>query len=72
MVMLRRVNPAINMKRFYSLTVERDLLGATVLVKAWGRIGKAGRVALEPFPDEDAADNAMRKTVSMKMKRGYR
>ena len=54
-VTLKRVNPARNERRFYALSVERDLLGATVLVKAWGRIGRAGRVSLEPYPDEAAA-----------------
>jgi predicted DNA-binding WGR domain protein len=71
-VTLKRVNPAINMRRFYSLSVERDLLGQTVLVKAWGRIGKPGRVALEPFPNEEAADKELRRVVSVKVRRGYR
>jgi predicted DNA-binding WGR domain protein len=71
-VTLKRVNPAINMRRFYSLSVERDLLGQTVLVKAWGRIGKPGRVALEPHDTEEAATHAMKKTISLKVKRGYR
>lgn len=69
---LKRVNPAINMRRFYSLSVEKDLLGETVLVKAWGRIGKPGRVALEPYPDETAATNELRRVVLVKAKRGYR
>jgi WGR domain-containing protein len=35
-VVLRRINPAKNMARFYSLEVERDLLGRVVLVRRWG------------------------------------
>ena len=71
-VTLKRVNPARNEKRFYALSVERDLLGETVLVKAWGRIGKPGRVALEPYPSEDAATNELRRVAMMKARRGYR
>ena len=71
-ITLKRVNPAINMRRFYSLSVERDLLGQTVLVRAWGRIGKAGRVAIEAHPSEEAATTELRRVVSVKMRRGYR
>lgn len=71
-VTLRRINPARNERRFYNLSVERDLLGATVLVKAWGRIGKPGRVSLEPHESEEAAGRELRRVVSVKVKRGYR
>jgi predicted DNA-binding WGR domain protein len=71
-VTLKRVNPAMNMRRFYNLTVERDLFGQTVLVRAWGRIGKAGRVVIEPHPTEEAADKELRRVVSVKIRKGYR
>jgi predicted DNA-binding WGR domain protein len=71
-VTLKRVNPALNMRRFYALSVEKDLFGQCVLVRAWGRIGKAGRVAIEPHPTEAAADKEMRRVVSVKMRKGYR
>ena len=35
-VVLRRIDPAKNMSRFYSLEVERDLLGRVVLSQAMG------------------------------------
>lgn len=71
-VTLRRINPARNEKRFYALSVERDLLGATVLVRAWGRIGKAGRVAIEAHPSEEAATTELRRVATLKARRGYR
>ena len=40
---LRRIDPARNMARFYSLDVERDLFNRVVLVRRWGRIGTAGK-----------------------------
>jgi predicted DNA-binding WGR domain protein len=33
--MLRKVDPAKNMNRFYSLEVERDLFGRVALVRTW-------------------------------------
>ncbi|WP_457094948.1 WGR domain-containing protein [Microvirga sp. P5_D2] len=46
-VSMRKVDPTKNMARFYSLEVERDLLGRVVLVRRWGRIGAAGKVRLD-------------------------
>ena len=46
-VVLRRIDPAKNMSRFYSLEVERDLLGRVVLVRRWGRTGTAGKTRLD-------------------------
>ncbi len=57
---LRRVDPARNMRRFYSLDVERDLFGNVVLVPRWGRIGTAGRVRLDEYPGEGRAVAAMK------------
>lgn len=37
--MLRRIDPELGMARFYSLMIERDLLGIVRLVRHWGRIG---------------------------------
>lgn len=71
-VTLKRVNPAINMRRFYSLSVEKDLLGQCVLVRAWGRIGKPGKVALQAYDTEEAADKELRRVMSAKVRRGYR
>jgi predicted DNA-binding WGR domain protein len=71
-VTLKRVNPALNMRRFYALSVEKDLFGEVCLVRAWGRIGKAGRVAIEPHPTEEAADKELRRVVSLKVRKGYR
>ncbi len=53
-VSLRRVEPSRNMRRFYSLEVERDLFGRVVLVRRWGRIGTAGKVRLDEYAGEEA------------------
>ena len=43
------------MARFYSLVVERDLFGRTVLVRRWGRLGTAGRTRLDEHKGEGEA-----------------
>ncbi len=70
-ISLRRVNPVRNMRRFYSLDVERDLFGRVVLVRRWGRIGTAGRVQLDECQEEGAALAALRALLDRKQRRGY-
>ena len=41
---LRRIEPALNMARYYRLSVEPDLFGAWLLVREWGQIGSSRRV----------------------------
>jgi predicted DNA-binding WGR domain protein len=71
-VALRRVVPMQNMRRFYSLDVERDLFGRVVLVRRWGRIGTAGRVRLDEYAGEGEALAAMQALQERKVRRGYR
>jgi predicted DNA-binding WGR domain protein len=59
------------MARFYSLDVERDLFGRVVLVRRWGRIGKAGKVRLDEFTTEGEARAAMHRLELRKVRRGY-
>ncbi|EIM26673.1 WGR domain-containing protein [Microvirga lotononidis] len=70
-VILRRIDPARNMNRFYSLEVERDLLGNVVLVRRWGRIGSAGKVRLDAHAGEGEALAALQALNVAKAKKGY-
>ena len=70
-VTLRRIDPARNMARFYALDVQRDLFGAIMLMKQWGRIGTGGRIAGEPYPSIDLACSALRRQAERKRRRGY-
>ena len=56
---LRRIDPAQNAARFYSMDVERDLFGRVVLVRRWGRLGTFGKVRLDEHPDEERALQAL-------------
>jgi predicted DNA-binding WGR domain protein len=41
-MVLRRIDPARNMGRFYALSLQPDLFGTVSVVKEWGRIGQSG------------------------------
>jgi predicted DNA-binding WGR domain protein len=68
---LRRVDPVKNMRRFYLMTVQRDLFGGAMLVREWGRIGSPGKVKTSHFRDEGRAVDALAVKVDQKRKRGY-
>jgi predicted DNA-binding WGR domain protein len=70
-VVLRRIDPAKNMSRFYALEVERDLLGNVVVVRRWGRIGSAGKVRLDAHPGEGEALAALQALREAKRRKGY-
>lgn len=53
-VQMRQIDPARNMRRFYRLSVQRDLFGRASLVREWGRIGFRGQMMVETHPDEGA------------------
>jgi predicted DNA-binding WGR domain protein len=70
-VALRRIDPARNMARFYSLAIERDLFGRVVLVRQWGRLGTAGRTRLDEHEGEGEALSALVALKASKERRGY-
>ena len=68
---LRRINTSQNMKRFYRMTVQRDLFGGASLIREWGRIGTAGRQRIDTFVDEGRAVSALMALSQQKRRRGY-
>jgi predicted DNA-binding WGR domain protein len=71
-VQMRRIDPARNMRRFYRLSVQRDLFGRSSLVREWGRIGFRGQMLVETYSDEGKAVTALMKLAAVKKRRGYR
>lgn len=59
------------MRRFYRLTVQRDLFGSASLIRVWGRIGTRGRQQVNIHADEGTAINALMKLAQEKRRRGY-
>lgn len=72
MVRLERCDPAKRMLRFYALQVMPNLFGEWCLLRAWGRIGRGGRLRTEWFETKKEAEEALRAVETAKRKRGYR
>ncbi len=70
-VVLYRLDPTRNMRRYYRLEIERDLFGAWCVVREWGRVGRAGQVRSAPFPTLSDAEAAMARQQRAKERRGY-
>ena len=72
MLVLHRVDPSMNMRRFYALSLENSLFGDILLVRRWGRIGTHGRVRFDWFDDPDDAANELTRIAAVKARRGYK
>lgn len=70
-VYLERRDHARNMARFYAVSIENDLLGDTVAVRRWGRIGTHGQSMRVTFPDTAQARIELLALVAIKCRRGY-
>ena len=68
---LKRIDPSLNMRRFYRMSVQPDLFGGVSLVWEWGRIGYRGQMLVEQHDDEGRAVNALMKLSATKKRRGY-
>jgi len=68
---LYRIDPARNMSRFYTLSVQPNLFGGHSVLRSWGRIGSGGRLRVDFYNDETAAGVARDRLVTAKRKRGY-
>jgi predicted DNA-binding WGR domain protein len=68
---LRCVDPARNVRRFYRLDIQPDLLGRFMLLKQWGRVGTHGRMLAESFESEELALAALQRQAERKRRRGY-
>jgi predicted DNA-binding WGR domain protein len=71
-IILHRIDPAKNMRRFYWLDVQPDLFGQWCFIREWGRIGRAGQVRTVPFPTATEAQKALVQQQRVKERRGYR
>lgn len=70
-VILTRIRPWKNERRFYAASVAGDLFGNILLFRNWGRIGTAGRIRYDIFPGAPEATAAMEKLATAKRRRGY-
>jgi predicted DNA-binding WGR domain protein len=70
-VILYRTDPSQNMRRYYRLDVQPDLFGVWLLIREWGRIGRAGQTRVAPFATIEEAHSALQRQQRAKEKRGY-
>jgi predicted DNA-binding WGR domain protein len=70
-IILYRIGPSRNMRRFYRLDVQPDLFGFWLFVREWGRIGYAGQTRIAAFPTFDEAHFAFQRQQRAKERRGY-
>jgi predicted DNA-binding WGR domain protein len=71
-IRLTRVNPDLNMARFYEISIQPTLFGEVAIVRNWGRIGSWGQEMMVTLPDEAQAMAALRSLERQKQRRGYR
>lgn len=68
---LTHVDPARNMARFYTMSLQPTLFGECSVVREWGRIGRGGQVKATPYPTPEAARAAFDKLAATKIRKGY-
>lgn len=72
MLTIHRRDPSQNMARFYAVSLQADLLDGWSVVREWGRIGRPGRVKVEPHGALTPARAAAERLTAKKRGRGYR
>lgn len=70
-IVLRRLDPARNMARFYALSLGPSLFGDVSLTRRFGRIGTRGRQIVELHADMLSAQHALARIERAKRRRGY-
>ena len=70
-VLLTRVDPSCNMRRFYSLALATSLFGECGVVRHWGRIGTSGQSRTDWYGEHQEAETALHARLRAKRRRGY-
>ena len=70
--LLHRIDPDLNMARFYRVEVTPDLFGQVIVERRWGRIGGRDQCRLASFLTTVSAEAAASSLVRAKERRGYR
>lgn len=70
--LLHRVDPDLNMARFYRVEVLPDLFGEIIVERRWGRIGGRGQSQSASYRSTSLAEAAASRLIVAKERRGYR
>ncbi len=68
---LQRIDPAMNMRRRYELSLQPTLFGPVAVIRHWGRIGGGGQSKEDWLATEDEAATLALRILSEKRRRGY-
>lgn len=69
---LQRVNPDSREIWYYSLQVQRDLLGRWQVIREWGRAGSPGTMRRTPYPTLGEALEALEEHKQELVRKSYR
>jgi predicted DNA-binding WGR domain protein len=70
---LERIDPARNMRRYYTLSIEMTLFDDVACLRGFGRIGtKGGRIMIGLFESRAAAEAELHSLLRQKQARGYK
>lgn len=69
--LLHRVDPDLNMARFYRIEVLPDLFGEVIVERRWGRIGSRGQRRTASYRSTSSAEAAASRLIRAKERRGY-
>ena len=70
-VLLTRVDPSCNTRRFYSFALATSLFGEWGVRRQWGRIGAPGRERTDWYTETKEAESALQALLHAKRRRGY-
>lgn len=70
--LLHRIDPDLNIARFYRVEVTPDLFGQVKVERRWGRIGGRGQCRMASYPSILSAEEAASVVIRAKERRGYR
>jgi predicted DNA-binding WGR domain protein len=70
--LLHRIDPELNMARFYRIELMHDLFGQVIVEKRWGRIGSQGQHRSVSYPSTSSAEAEASALIRAKERRGYR
>jgi predicted DNA-binding WGR domain protein len=70
---LERIDPARNMRRYYTLSIEMTLFDDVACLRGFGRIGaKGGRIMIGLFESRAQAEAKLHSLLRAKQARGYK
>ncbi|MEO5378937.1 MAG: WGR domain-containing protein [Magnetococcus sp. DMHC-6] len=68
---LQRLNPANGLICYYSLQIQRDLLGRWQVIREWGKSGSPGTLRRSPYDTHAQAVDALRSLRDQLTQKGY-